>query len=260
MAQWRVFEDHPAAGRLMANSHNLVLDLMVWNGVPLGLAIAGFFAVWLWRQVRLARDAVQGLVLLAVAGVGLHAMLEYPLNYAYFLLPTGLLMGLLEAAAPVGRRLHWPRFAFGGLAAAAAALLAWVTVEYVEVEANTRVLSFELARIGTGRVQSQAPDLVVLTQWREYLRFARVEPHPGMAPDELAWMATVTERYPFSNALLRLAQAQALNGQAPAAQRTLHNLCALHNAARCKGALREWRELTRTQHPQLAAVPLPKHP
>ena len=41
IAQGRVVERFPADGRLMENSHNLVMDLAVWNGLPLALAVSG---------------------------------------------------------------------------------------------------------------------------------------------------------------------------------------------------------------------------
>lgn len=260
LAQQHVLEAHPAGGRLMGNAHNMVLDLMVWNGIPLGLAIAAGIAAWLVRQLRGARDVVQGFLLAAVGGVFVHAMFEYPLSYAYFLLPVGVMMGALDALAPPRRQFALPRFVMPSIAGAAAALLALLTVEYAEVEANTRTLAFETARIGHSRIESVAPELRLLTQWREYLRFARIEPGPGLPAEQIVWMTQLTERFPYSPSMLRLAQAQALNGDPAAAQRTLARLCLLHSATRCRDAVREWRQLARESYPQLAAVPLPARP
>ena len=176
IAQGAVLDDHPANGRLMGNSHNTLLDLLVWNGVPVALAIIGLLAWWAWRQAKACRDATAFFLLTALGGVAVHAMLEYPLSHAYFLLPVGLMMGLLEVAAPMRWALRLPRAVGVAVAGAAAVLLGTIAVEYLEVESNTRVLSWELARIGTGSITSVAPDVMLLSQWREYLHFARLEP------------------------------------------------------------------------------------
>ena len=257
LAQQRVLDAHPPGGRLMGNSHNLVLDLMVWNGVPLALAIVAALGAWSWRQLRAARDATQGFLLAIVGGVFVHALFEYPLSYAYFLLPVGLAMGALDALAPPRRTVALPRPALAGVAAVALALLAWVTVEYAEVESNARTLAFETARIGSVRIDSAAPELHLLTQWRDYLRFARIEPTAAVDEAQLAWMARMAERFPYSASLLRLAKAQALSGHPDDAQRTLARLCLLHAGPRCRDALRDWQRAARQELPALAAVRLP---
>jgi Virulence factor membrane-bound polymerase, C-terminal/O-Antigen ligase/Protein glycosylation ligase len=260
VAQSAVLDAHPAGGRLMGNSHNTVLDLMVWNGMPLALGITGLLAWWAWRQVRACRDVTALFLLTALGGVAVHAMLEYPLSYAYFLLPVGLMMGLLEAAAPSRWQLPLPRGVGMVAAGSAAALLAVITVDYLEVEANTQVLAWEVARIGTSRITSHAPDVMLLTQWREYLAYARIEPGVDMADTELARMAAVVARFPYSSALRQYAVANALNGRPEVARDTLARLCKLHSVTRCRNELLRWNEQLRAGASVLAAVPLPPMP
>ncbi len=260
VAHVAVLEDHPLRGHLVSSSHNLVLDLMVWNGVPLALLITLGMGVWGWRQWRTCRDATQVFLLTAIGGVIVHAMLEYPLSYAYFLLPLGLMVGLLDAASPPRWQLALPRGAALAAAGAMAALLALIAGEYLEVEASTEVLALEVAHIGTHSITSQAPELHLLTQWREYLRFARIEPHPGMSEAELEGMRQVIERFPFSSAMAHYAMANALNGRPEVARQTLVRLCHLHTPLRCRNELKAWAEASRTTYAQLAAVSLPPMP
>jgi hypothetical protein len=92
------------------HTHNLPLQLAVELGVPMALLICGLllWALWqAWRRALAAspaesaagRCAVMMLVL-----IGLHSLLEYPLWYAYFLLPTafvwGFALGLPARAEP----------------------------------------------------------------------------------------------------------------------------------------------------------------
>lgn len=256
VAQSRVVDQFPASGRLIQNSHNLMLDLAVWNGVPLALALCALLAWWFWKHFRDSRSAAQVGLLIGVGALFVHAMLEFPLSYAYFLVPVGLMMGALDAAAPSQTRLRLPKPAAWALVAGAGGLLVAIATEYVEVETNTRTLQLELARVGTHKVVSQAPELVFLTQWDAYLRFARIEPKPGIRPDELDWMGKVVERFPYANAQFSAAAANALNGRPDDARQMLARMCHLHTRQNCLHRLREWRELA-LEYPQLAAVPLP---
>ncbi len=122
----------PFVGRPTAffdHSHNLPLQLAAELGLPLAALVLGLLAWALargWRRATgqsgdagTAGRAALVLVLL----VGLHSLVEYPLWYAYFLLPAafawGLVLGLpsrsaASAGSPVG----------GGTAASLAGALA----------------------------------------------------------------------------------------------------------------------------------------
>ena len=90
---------------LVTNAHNLPLQLAVELGLPIAMLMMGllFWALW-WafsRVWRLAGDAgvAARSTLMIVVVVGLHSMLEYPLWYAYLLLPTAWAFGLALGTA-----------------------------------------------------------------------------------------------------------------------------------------------------------------
>ncbi len=101
------FVNRPTA--FFDHTHNLPLQLMVELGLPLALGVLALLALALWqawRRAALAADvdtaASSRAALVLVLLIGLHSMVEYPLWYAYFLLPTALAWGLvlgLPAAA-----------------------------------------------------------------------------------------------------------------------------------------------------------------
>jgi hypothetical protein len=103
------FTNRPTA--FFDHSHNLPLQLLVELGLPLGLLVLGLLAWALWRAARLAWAAqgeaasVGRASLMLVLLMALHSLVEYPLWYAYFLLPAalafGLVLGLPETSAPV---------------------------------------------------------------------------------------------------------------------------------------------------------------
>lgn len=114
----------PFPGRPVAffdHVHNLPLHFAVELGVPLGLLLCGLL---MWAFGRALRGAcglagAPGVMatasMMMVAVMALHSQLEYPLWYAYFLLPTGFLWGLslaLVAPKPSAPRPWLPKVSF----------------------------------------------------------------------------------------------------------------------------------------------------
>ncbi|NUO88229.1 MAG: hypothetical protein HOQ37_19250 [Cupriavidus sp.] len=82
------------------NAHNVVLDLLAKTGV-LGASVTLLPCLaWVWRNIKaiIANDegSSRVYVIMVLSVVGMHAMLEFPQNYAFFLLPICLLMGMTE--------------------------------------------------------------------------------------------------------------------------------------------------------------------
>ena len=256
LAQEAVALDHPGVHRHFEHSHNLVLDMLVWAGVPVGSLIAGLAAWALWRQLRAVRDARALWLLVAVCGVLVHAMLEFPLEYAYFLVPTGLALGAAYALQLSAPPLRLPRATLPVAGAALGALLAVIALDYLEAEQNTRMLRLESARIGVTKLETSAPRLRLLDQQQAFLEFARTEARPGMSAAELESMRKVSQRFAYPPAMFRYALAAGLNGQPEVARDTLGRLCRIHPPPRCDEARDGWRAL-QERHPQLRAVPLP---
>jgi len=99
------------------HTHNLPLQLAVELGLPLAGLVLGLLAWGLWQAARRSGPATgpagvagraAGLLVLVA---GLHSLVEYPLWYAYFLLPTafawGLALGTPAATAPGQRAPAW---------------------------------------------------------------------------------------------------------------------------------------------------------
>lgn len=260
VAQARVATAHAGSAEMIEHSHNLVLDLLVWNGIPLGILVIGALAWWLWRQVRACRDGQVALLLAGVGVVLVHAMLEFPLEYAYFLLPVGLMMGLAQALSSTDGTVSLPRWLTALPATAALVLLTWMTLEYVQLEETHRLRRFAAARIGDPGAGDSAPLPVLLTQQRAFLEFARKQAGRGLTTQELDDMRRVAERYGYPPVLLRFALAAALNGRPDEAAATLERLCKTHPLARCREGEAAWETAAQEQYPELRAVPFPPIP
>ncbi|WP_298930595.1 PglL family O-oligosaccharyltransferase [uncultured Ramlibacter sp.] len=97
---------------ILDNAHNLPLHLAVELGIPATLLLCGLFA-WMvlkaapWRETDTLRQAAWA----ALAVIGLHSMLEYPLWYGPFQMAFGLCLGILwgrcrDSAGAVTARLQ----------------------------------------------------------------------------------------------------------------------------------------------------------
>lgn len=254
-AQQRTVLGYPATQEMVQNSHNLLLDLMVWNGAWLGLAVAACLVWWFVRQMRHCGSVERFILVAAVSVIGVHALLEYPLDHAYFLLPLGLLIGLLDL--PGRPRLGLPRPLFAAALAAMFAMLLWIGDEYLEVEQANRDVRLLLARIGVDKVPSvPPPDVRLLDGPREYHRFMITPAHSGMTADELDWMLRVMQRNAYPPAMMRYALAAGLNGRPQEAELMLQRLCHMHAEARCDEARASW-SAAQQQFAVLRPIPAP---
>ena len=85
------------------HSHNLVLQFAVELGLPLAAMV---LALLLWALVRAIHNprpssVAQRCAWMVVLMIGVHSQLEYPLWYAYFLLPTAWAWGYALGAGSV---------------------------------------------------------------------------------------------------------------------------------------------------------------
>jgi len=111
------------------HSHNLPLQLAVELGLPLAALVLALLLWGLWCAARTAWAAPGGVgaaqrcAWFMVVMIGLHSLLEYPLWYAYFLLPAAWAWGFALAGPAATRGRSWG-VTLAGLAVAAGAVFA----------------------------------------------------------------------------------------------------------------------------------------
>lgn len=167
------FPDRPIA--FFDHTHNIVMQLAVELGLPLSLLILGLLTYSLWRAFALSRaangvgadvgndvgadvgDAVaRRCAFMLVLMIGLHSLLEYPLWYAYFLLPTAFAFGLAlgsdkdETASSSAQ--GWALA--GALMLAASAFTAWNYLQVVDIYAPSANAQPLLQRIAKGQAST----------------------------------------------------------------------------------------------------------
>ncbi|MFO1273686.1 MAG: Wzy polymerase domain-containing protein [Rubrivivax sp.] len=223
----------------VGHAHDVVLDLLLWNGLPIGVACCAAALMWWRAQLKAPRTPVQATLLAAVGVVALHALVELPHVYAFFFLPTGLMVGALAAMARPRAGLVLPKAAVGLLWLACAAWLALAWRDYARIEEGLLSWRLHESSIGMGE-PAAVPRPLVLGALQQALEDQRVKPVPGMSAAALDRMRANVSRYPTVGHLFRYAKARALNGDPAEAAWAVTRLCALHLVDECRAARRDW--------------------
>jgi O-antigen ligase len=215
--------DFPDTGQMTKHSHNIVLDILLYNGLVLGgLVLTVLVATFRRFFTRLTQENFI-LPLLAVGVVLVHAMLELPLHYAYFLLPCGMMLGVLLLRSDVKVWLACPKLMGLGVAITIACGL-WITIaDCLEVERTYFYVYF--GKKGETIPPEFMPKLTVLTQWRDRLIFANSIPDGALTREKSRWMKGVIAATPESFLMFQLAQNLALNGRPDDAKEWLEKMC-----------------------------------
>lgn len=226
---------------LYNHAHNLFVDLIVWVGIPVGLALVACICGWFGRAFWRVRNAEQGWLLLLLLTVGIHAMLELPLHHAYFLLPAGLVIGALAHAQdqPVFFTSYKITLFFW---LAATIIFITILVDYFKAEESYNELRLENSRV-LSKVPRLPPDVLLLTQLRDVIVVARLPAAPGMSAQQIRLVEGVALNYPSPANLLRWAAVLGQNGRPAEAGKWLTRLCELSRPDQCAYSKKNWLQL-----------------
>lgn len=254
-AHWAVADRFPTLFPVFGYSHNIALDLMLWLGIPLGLGVFAVLVIWYFKRLWAVNNAFDALLVMLLGVVGVHAMLEFPLHYAYFLLPVGLVVGVLTRQAPGLRGWSLPGWTLAVGWCVGAALTVGIIRDYFKVEDSHRAARYEAARIGTLPI-GDPPQVLLLTQLRDNINFMRYDVHAGMTQSDLDALASVATVYPGPGRAYKVARALALNGHPKEAGAWLQKICRITDPDQCALIQRVWSKDSE-ENESIAAAPWP---
>jgi O-antigen ligase len=237
-AHMAVVEAHPPVYTFVRYGHNLFLDFVLWAGIPIGLLLSAALCLWLWRRARVARDKPKLILLAATGAFMLHAQLELPHAYLYFIVPLGLMMGSLDARlASPSRSIGRPAFASAALCAL---LLSVASLhDYAAIEAEQFAARLRAERIANAP-EPETPRPIVLKELQRHLHDLQVMPRAGMNPADMARLEDAIDTFPAGGAMVRLAQSLYLNGRPLEADAVLDRLCRINQPRNCDEARMAW--------------------
>jgi len=238
-------------------SHNVVLDLVLWIGVPLAVLHVCSMLIWLMRRIRATNSLLPWYGLAVALPLILHSMLEYPHAYAYFLAPVMFLLGAVEAAIPLGSNFRIDAKPVAVIFLTTIVILAWSAIEYLKIEEDFRLARYQALRIGSPSHEYQRPRVFFFNQLDSISNAARITPTPNMSFNEMQIIRQAAQRYPWSATQYRYALALALNGDPIEGARQLQVLRRMWGEKMYGRLKTQIAELATTKYPELHRLNLP---
>lgn len=241
---------------VVAHAHNLVLDMVVWNGWPLGLILSTALLAWVVRQYRRASSDTDALLLSGIGIFLMHALLELPHVLFVFLAPVAIMMGTLAARHPLDIPLRLGRPVLASIGLGMVTALVVMSVDYSKLEGDLIAYRFRQARIGDLR-EPAPPNVYLLGALQQALTALRSTVRRDMPETELVQLRRAAQRHPSDGGLFSLARASALNHHPLDAARALERLCLFYPPAICRAAGKAWHEIGVSSQPELLDVQTP---
>lgn len=207
------------------SAHNIVLDLLIWNGVPLGVLIAGYLSLWLLWLNKTAKDSTSIIAIMMVCAILIHALLEFPQRYAYFLLPMGFLLGLIQAQTPQLKGITIQKNVVRCVWLISVIVLLLIWRDYKLFQDNSRLIfkgkqpTEEI--LGSSRI-------LLLTQFQKRLDWIALDPKTRFSEAQLSEFAEMVKNKATPYNLKKFAQVLVYNQQNKEAEKYLYILNRLY--------------------------------
>jgi O-antigen ligase len=233
---WTMFKTHPLLGvgwgefpryqfdfvrhlgnvEIANNSHDIFIDLLAKTGViGFGIVLLGLFA-WFVRVLRVPHTAARVFGLSIIGVLVMHALVEYPQQYMFFLLPAMFIFGLLDTR-PL-------RAVSGGVS-----LTVYSVVVFFGLAALYPVLRdyhrAEVLYYGSHPAEEyEANPSILFGAWGEYGMATLLPMNSMNLPYKLEMHQQAIALLPGETVLRRYAVLEALNGDMPGAYDTVERL------------------------------------
>lgn len=128
------------------NAHNALLDLLAKIGLVGTLLVLVPLVLWFVRAVRTIKSAPVAFAFILLGMLAVHAMLEYPQHYAFFLLPALFLLGFCDTKAINGVSATATGAINGVIVLFGCVAIPWLIGDYQRVEVAYRAGKIETYR------------------------------------------------------------------------------------------------------------------
>ncbi len=225
MAQIAAFDLYPSH-EWYKTAHNVILDLLIWNGIPIGGLIILYVMCWLYWLNKGIGEPVSIAASLMVCAILIHALLEYPIHYAYFLLPLGFLLGMIQGQYP-----HLPTVKLKSSIIVTVMIVGVILVgtiyrDYIVYRQQSVLVSKRTLTPSQQEVMNQ--EIYVLTQFKERVWWIGLNPYTQMSKQQLQYLGRMVANLASAYDINKYAQVLAFNGKKAEAEHQLWVLKTLH--------------------------------
>jgi O-antigen ligase len=218
---YTLVSDHFQGPVWIRSAHNFILDFILWNGVIIGLPFLAYFGYWGYQLNKRVNSVESVIGILMVGAVLIHSMLEFPQYYAYFLLPVGFIIGLIQSQQSDTKVLtlspNYMRVAYG----LSFLLLLLIVRDYsVVVPKLNQTLRYEKA---PEKITNQ-DQIYLLEEFNRRIDWIRMNPYSKVSAQQLEEIREMVLNYPTAYDLLKYAKILAFNGYEQEARHQLRLL------------------------------------
>lgn len=246
-AQLQYAASLPGSDELFFSSHNWLLDLMVFMGIPVALLITVCGLLWFIKASERIGDAKGVAVLLMPVLVMAYSTVEFQFSYAYFLLPAVYCAGWVLSAGTDSARRPLMTQAFTSKAVTAGtwavvALGVLIAFDYWKFEQVWQRERFVIARIDPNGYRPPF-DPYVLTNLKGMLDLERASMEHLLDDVGLKRVEEIAARYPYIPFVLKWAWALKSSGRGEESRQLVEAVCAREGQKRCtqiRQAVSKW--------------------
>ncbi|HCA5050097.1 TPA: O-antigen ligase C-terminal domain-containing protein [Acinetobacter baumannii] len=200
------------------SAHNVLLDIIIWNGIPIGIVIIAYFACWFVWLNQQAKETISIIAIMMVCTVLTHAMLEFPQRYAYFLLTCGFLLGIIQAQTPILKGIVLNKQVLRLIWGISLILLLAIWRDYNVYVTNSNLL-FKNKQPNAEILGSN--QIFILTQFEQRLKWIEMKPKTTLSDADLAVWGNFVKNKATPYNLRKYTQLLAYNGKVEQAEQQI---------------------------------------
>lgn len=186
VAQIAAFDLYPSH-EWYKTAHNVILgftDLEWYPGWWIDYCLYGMLVVLLNKGIKDAVSIAAGLMVCAIL---IHALLEYPIHYAYFLLPLGFLLGIIQAQYPRLPTVNLKLSVTVSIIVIGLVLVGVIYRDYILYRQQS-VFVNKKTPLSASQQAVMNQDILLLTQFKERMVEIGLNPYSKMSDQQLQYM------------------------------------------------------------------------
>jgi hypothetical protein len=215
------------------HAHNIIMNFAAELGWPITIAVFTTLGYWFYRcclrpdqQKPLSKEV--GFATLFLIAILVHSLVEFPLWYAYVLIPMAFLLGMVHQEQIGAMAIQVARGYLLALFLLMALGLVGIATDYRRVVIGFRALGWENLGLKADEGSTEPPGFTLFPQFYDYFRFAKTTARADMSSEDIAFMEHVAKRFGYAPVVMRMSFVYALNDRPDDTVRTMMTLMKLH--------------------------------
>lgn len=206
---YTLVSDHFQGPVWVRSAHNFILDFILWNGLLIGLPFLTYFGYWGYQLNKHVNSVESVIGILMIGAVLIHAMLEFPQYYAYFLLPVGFIIGLVQSQQSNIKTITLsPNYMRVGYVVSLILLILIVRDYSVMVPKLNQSMRYEQ----TPEKITNQDQIYLLEEFDRRIEWIRMNPYSKVNAEQLEDIREMVLNYPTKYDLIKYAKVLAFNG------------------------------------------------